>query len=85
MENILSTLLLVILGGAGLFVLYQAVKNWKFVLSYLLMPLAGLLIMAIVLSTGQFYDTVHGLLLGIAGVGVGGLVGHWLALSRNWV
>ena len=85
MENTISTIMFVILGGLGLYVLYQAVKNWKFVLSYLLMPLAGLMIMAMVLSMGQFNDNIHALLLGIAGVGVGVLVGHWLALSKNWV
>lgn len=85
MENIISTIMLVILGGSGLFVLYQAIKNWKFVLSYLLMPLTGMLVMAIVLLTGQINDTLLALVLGIAGVGVGGLMGHWLALSKNWV
>ncbi len=85
MENTISTIMLVILSGLGLYVLYQAVKNWKFVLSYLLMPLSGLMVMAMVLSMGQFNDTIHALLLGIAGVGVGGLVGHWLALNKNWV
>ncbi|MEJ2134447.1 MAG: hypothetical protein P8X86_04275 [Desulfofustis sp.] len=85
MENIISPLVFVILGGLGLFLLYQAVRNWKFVLSYLLMPLLGMLAMAIVLAAGQFNDTIHPLFLGMAGVATGGLMGHWLALRKNWV
>jgi len=85
MENIIAKMVLVILCGLGLFILYQAIKNWKFVLSYLLMPLVGLSVMALVLAARQFNYTVHPLLLGMAGVGIGGLVGHWLALRKNWV
>ena len=85
MENTIAKIVLVILGGSGLFILYQAIKNWKFVFSYLLMPLAGMSVMALVLAASQFNNTVHPLLLGMVGVGIGGLLGHWLALRKNWV
>lgn len=85
MENMITTLLFIIIGCLALFVLYRAIKNWKFVLSYILMPLAGMLIMALVLAASQFNYTVHPLLLGIAGVSIGGLMGHWLALRKNWL
>ena len=85
MENIIAKIVLVILGGFGLFILYQAIKNWKFVLSYLLMPLAGMSVMALVLAASRFNNAVHPLVLGMVGVGVGGLLGHWLALWKNWV
>jgi len=85
MENIISTIVFVILSGLGMFLLYQCMKNWKFILSYLLMPLLGMLAMAIVLAAVQFNDNIHPLLLGMAGVATGGLMGHWLALRKNWV
>jgi hypothetical protein len=49
------------------------------------MPLLGMLAMAIVLAAVQFNDNIHPLLLGMAGVATGGLMGHWLALRKNWV
>ena len=85
MENILQLAALAIVGGAGLFILYQAIKHWKFVFSYLLMPLSGMLVMALFMSVGQINDTVHPLLLGMAGVACGGLLGHLLALRNHWV
>lgn len=85
MENMITASLLFIIGSLGFYILYQAIKNWKFVLSYLLMPLAGMLVMALVLAASQFNDTVHPLLLGMAGVGVGGLMGHLLALRKKWI
>ena len=85
MENIIYRIVLVILSGFVFFLLYQAVKNWKFVLSYILMPILGMLAMALVLLASQLYDTVHPVLLGMAGVGIGGLMGHLLALRKNWV
>ena len=72
------------IGLVGLYMLYQAIKNWKFLLSYIVMPLVGMLLMALVLTASQFNDTVHPLLLGMAGVAIGGLAGHWLALRKNW-
>jgi hypothetical protein len=83
MENIISKILLVMLSGLVLFVLYQAIKNWKFVLSYLLMPLTGMLVMALFLRASQF-NVSHPVLLGIAGTAIGGLSGHLLALKNNW-
>ena len=84
MESMLSTIVLVILSGLGLVLLYQAIKNWRFVLSYILMPLAGMLVMALISIAGQFNDAVHPLLLGMAGVAIGSLSGHLLALRKNW-
>ena len=84
MEDLISKILLVMLSGLVIFVLYQAIKNWKFVLSYLLMPLAGMLVMTLFLTASQFNDAVHPVLLGIAGTAIGGLSGHLLALKKNW-
>ncbi len=85
MENILELMVLAVTGGLGLVILYHAIKNWKFVFSYLLMPLSGMLVMTLFMSVGQLNDTIHPLLLGMAGVACGGLFGHLLALRKNWV
>jgi O-antigen/teichoic acid export membrane protein len=85
MESALTILIVLIIGLFGLYILYQAFKNWKFLVSYIFMPLAGLSVMALALIASQFNDTVHPLLLGMAGVAIGGLAGHWLALRKNWV
>ena len=84
MENTIYSTFLLILGILGVFILYQGIKNWKFVLSYLLMPLAGFLAMALFLTTSQFNESVHPVLLGMAGVCIGGLMGHLLALRKKW-
>lgn len=57
MENILSTIVLVLLAVLGILLLYQAIKNWKFVFSYLLMPLVGMLAMVLFLTASQFNGT----------------------------
>ena len=84
MDSEITLLILLMIGLFGLYILYQAIKNWKFLLSYIVMPLAGMLVMALILTASQFNDTAHPLLLGIAGVAIGGLADHWLALSKNW-
>jgi len=76
--------LLVISGCSGLLILYLAIKNWGFVLSYLMMPLAGMFAMAFIVFHSQISDTMHPLILVMAGFAVGGLLGQWLALRLNW-
>ncbi|MBT8359976.1 MAG: hypothetical protein KJO32_03390 [Deltaproteobacteria bacterium] len=84
MENIVTLIIYIIIGGLGLYLLYLVMKYWKFVLVRLVMPMVGMVVMAFIMTNGQFSDTVHPVLLGMAGVGIGGLTGHWVALKKNW-
>jgi hypothetical protein len=84
MEHVLSMLLLALSAGFGLSALYLFIKHWKFVLSCLLMPIAGMSAMAFIALHSQISDTTHPLLLGMAGFAVGGLLGQWLELRLNW-
>ena len=83
MENILPLIMFIIIGCLGLYLLYLVIKNWKFVLLRLVMPFTGMVVMAFVMVNSQISDTTHPLILGMAGVAVGGLLGQWMALKIN--
>lgn len=84
MESVIALLTLLMIGSLGLVVLYQTIKYWKFIVSCLLMPFAGMLAMSLFLEASHFNDTVHPLLLGMAGVCIGCLMGDLLTLRKNW-
>jgi hypothetical protein len=83
MENLVTYIMSIIIGGLGLYLLYLVSKYWKFVLLRLVMPFAGMAVMALVMVNSQISDTTHPLILGMAGVAVGGLLGQWMALKIN--
>ena len=83
MEHLIPLIIFMIIGGLGLYLLYLVIKNWKFVLFRLVMPFAGMVVMAFVMVNSQISDTTHPIFLGMAGIAVGGLLGQLMALKMN--